>query len=129
MIPSDAHQQVDIGRRSQQMWTSRHLVAAVFCIAFLTLQIAVPIIRLTSPRPARFGWHMWTARPQAPQFSIVMNDGSVRPADVSVYLASSRGEMDAGSVLPPHLCRVIPDIVAVEIRPRGSNAVQLYRCH
>jgi len=111
------------------MWTSRHLLAAVFCASLLTVQITVPIVQLTSPRPARFGWQMWTARPHAPQFYIVMNDGSVRPADVSVYLASSRGEMDARGVLPPHLCRVIPDIAAVEIRPRGTDAVQLYRCH
>jgi hypothetical protein len=111
------------------MWTSRHLRAAVFCASFLTIQIAVPIVQLTSPRPARFGWHMWTARPRSPQFYIVMNDGTVRQADVSVYLASSRGEMDAGAVLPPHLCRVIPDIAAVEIRPCDSDAVQLYRCH
>jgi hypothetical protein len=110
------------------MWSSRHLLAAVFCASFLTVQIAVPIVQLASPRPARFGWHMWTARRRAPQFSVVMKDGSVRPADVSIYLASSRGEMDAGAVLPPHLCRVIPDIAAVEIRARGSNAVQLYRC-
>src|SRR5262245_22432804 len=111
------------------MWTSRHLAAAVFCATFLTVQIAIPIVQLTSPRPARFGWQMSTARPRSPQFYIVMTDGTVRLADGSVYLALSRGEMDAAAVLPPHLCRMMPDIAAVEIRPRDSDAVQLYRCH
>lgn len=110
------------------MWTLQHVLAASFCTVFLGIQIALPIARLASPRPARFAWHMWTALPRPPAFFVVMNDGSVHPADLRLYLVSSRGEMDASELLPPHLCRVIPDIAAVEIRTRDPDAVKVHRC-
>ena len=110
------------------MWSVRHFLAAGFCTTFLAIQIVVPIVQLGARRPARFGWHMWTARPQAPTFLIVMSDGTRQPADLSRYLALSRGEMDASELLPPHLCRVIPDIAAVEVRTSASDAVKVHRC-
>lgn len=127
----DSLSRVDTGTgpRSSLAWTWKSLLAGVFFITFLALQIAVPLVQLASPRPARFGWHMWTARKESPQFLVVLHDGTTRPADLSAHVGLSRGEMDLSDALPPHLCRVVLEIVAVEIRTPGSDAVKIYPCH
>ena len=102
------------------------MLSLIFCCLFLAIQIAVPIVKLTSPRPARFGWQMWSARKKFPQFFLVKGDRKW-PANLSPYIAWSRGEMDFTSALPAHLCRVVPDIDAVEIRAPNTET-QTFPC-
>ena len=111
-----------------RFWTSKRVLILIFFVSFLTIKIAVPVIQLTSQRPARFGWHMWSARKRFPQFFIVLKDGTSRPADLSTYIGWSRGEMDFTEALPPHLCRVVPEIAAVEIKSPGSETLKVHVC-
>jgi hypothetical protein len=111
-----------------RVWTSKNVLVIVFFASFLTIQTVVPVVKLTAQRPARFGWHMWSARKRFPQFFVVLNDGTSRPADLSTYIGWSRGEMDFTEALPPHLCRVVPEIAAVEIKAPGSETLKTYSC-
>jgi hypothetical protein len=105
------------------------VLAVGFCLSFLSVQIAVPAFQLNAPRPARFGWHMWAARTEFPVFLVVMTDGTRQPADLATYVGLSRGEMDLTEALPPHLCRVVPAVAAVEVRVPGIETPRIHQCH
>jgi hypothetical protein len=45
-------------------------------------------------------------------FSVETASG-VEPVDSSPYLAHSRGDIEIERYLPPHLCRVLPDVTKV----------------
>ena len=120
----------------QQMLPGRRLVeprlkkaaVAAFVALFLAFQIGVPFARLWHPRPARFAWHMFSANPRPVRFTLVMHDGTSRPVDLRLYLAHSRGEADVRHALPPHLCRVVPDLAAVRITTPDSVLMDVYTC-
>jgi hypothetical protein len=114
--------------RSDLASSPRNILAIAFFFAFLAIQIVVPVVKLTSLRPARFGWHMWTARKRNPQFVMIMKDGSASPVILSTYLGLSRGEMDIREAMPAHLCRVVPDVASVQIKPFDSEPSQVYSC-
>ena len=105
-----------------------NVLALAFFVAFLTIQVAVPIVKLGSARPARFGWHMWTARKRNPQFVLVMKDGTKRLVSLSTYLGLSRGELDFREAMAEHLCRVVPGVAAVQIDQRDSDSPKVYSC-
>jgi hypothetical protein len=115
-------------RRAFETWSRKDLAVFVFCACFLGVQIVVPIVKLTEPRPARFGWQMWSARAKPHRFFLVMKDGTTRPADLSRYIGWSRGELDLRDRLPPHLCHVVPDVTAVQIQSPGSETRNVYTC-
>ena len=104
------------------------VLALVFVVFFLSIQIIVPAVKLTSPRPARFGWHMWTVTPPRRQVVLLMRDGTTRPADLRPYLVQARGELDLDNALPPHLCRMIPDVAAVRYNSRITATTQTHTC-
>jgi hypothetical protein len=109
-------------------WTATSAVKAAFFVLFLLIQVGVPLLRLWSPRPARFGWQMFSASPQQIAFSLVLRDGTSQPVSLGRYVAQSRGEVDLEDRLPPHLCRVVPDVASVEITKPGSTQRRVYRC-
>lgn len=102
--------------------------ATAFFVLFLGVQAAVPLARLWAPRPARFGWQMFTASEPRPRFSLVLRDGTSRPADLRLYVAHSRGEVDLARALPPHLCRVVPGVASVQITAPDSSQPRVYQC-
>jgi len=106
----------------------KNLLALSFFVAFLAIQIVVPIVKLTSLRPARFGWHMWTARKPNPRFTLVFKDGTTSPAILSTYLGLSRGELDIREAMPAHLCRVVPNVASVQINTVDSESLKVYTC-
>jgi 23S rRNA U2552 (ribose-2'-O)-methylase RlmE/FtsJ len=109
-------------------WTSKNKLALVIIVLFLSIQIGVPLARLWSPRPARFGWHMWSTVPPRLEIDLVMRDGSSQPANLRPYVAQARGELDLDNSLPPHLCRMLPEVAAVQLRSSGSFNTQIPTC-
>ncbi len=118
----------DDPRHAGAPWTTKSVVAAAFFTLFLSIQIGVPLIRLWAPRPARFGWQMFSARQQRPRFSLVLRDGTSRPVNLGPYVAQSRGEVDLENALPPHLCRTVPDVASVQITAPDAEQPRVYPC-
>lgn len=114
-------------RQPDVRWTARSAAAAAFFVLFLLLQIGVPLVRLAKPRPARFGWQMYSAKLQRPRFSLVMRDGTTRPADLHPYVPQSRGEVDLERALPQHLCRAMPDVASVQIL-KADEKPRVFAC-
>jgi hypothetical protein len=94
--------------------TPRTALAAAFIAIFLALQVAVPAIALFGPRPARFGWQMYSALPPVPKAWTVAADGSEKPVDLATLFAAQRAEIDYESVLREGLCDAT-----------GANAIRI----
>lgn len=103
-------------------------MAAAFFVLFLLIQTGVPLVRLWAPRPARFGWQMFSANPQRVRFFLVMRDGTTQPATLGRYVAQSRGEVNLERALPPHLCRVVPNLASVQIIASDAKHSRVHPC-
>jgi len=107
----------------------RRLVAASFLVVFLAIQLAVPLVQLVwSPRPARFGWQMYSVKSAAPRFELIMRDGSASPLDITPYVTSMRADVPLARFLPPHLCNLFPDAAAVSYALAGDVSAGTYQC-
>jgi hypothetical protein len=92
-----------------------------WAIAFLVIQIVVPLWQLTQPRPARFGWQMYAAGAPAAEFAAVGRDGSVTPVALHEYIVRRRDDLDLLGVLPPAVC-ARTGAVAVRYRDAAGRA-------
>jgi len=127
--PIDAQGTVDVEGTSPRGMRLARLAAASFFIAFLAIQIGVPIIQLVwSPRPARFGWQMYSVVSAAPRFNLIMRDGAAKSLDITPYVTSLRGDVPLARFLPPHLCSLFPDAAAVHYQMNDRSQAGIYQC-
>jgi len=87
----------------------------LFMIAFIVIQLAVPILALAEPRPARFGWQMYTAVPSLPRVTVEDAEGRTQSVEVTDLVARERADANFSAALIDHLCETA-DVVAVHIR-------------
>lgn len=106
------------------------LIAACFFVVFLAAQILIPLAQLAwAPRPARFGWQMYSVASAAPRFELIMRDGFAKPIDITPYVTSLRGDVPLARFLPPHLCKLFPDAAAVHYQMDDGSQAGTYQCH
>lgn len=109
-------------------WRSRSAIAAL-CTIFVLVQLLVPAAQLIwAARPARFGWQMFSVSAPPPDFAIELRDGTTEPLDIKPYVVSLRGDVPLAQFLPPHVCRVVPGVVAVRYRLPGALHSEAYQC-
>jgi hypothetical protein len=107
----------------------RRHAAAWFFAAFLAVQVVTPLAQLAwAPRPARFGWQMYSVISAAPRFELIMRDGASRPIDITPYVTSMRADVPLARFLPPHLCDLFPDAAAVSYQLAGAAQTGSYQC-
>ena len=97
-------------------------------VAFLLVQIAVPLVALFGPRPGRFAWQMYSALPDVPRAWTVAADGSEQRVDLDVLFAVRRAEMDYVGVLRTGLCDAT-GAPAVKIQANDGDWPELIACH
>ena len=102
-----------------QVSRTRKVVLTALFLAFVGLQIAIPISRLGSGQSVRFGWQMFSTGASAPEITVVTPNGEM-VIDLDEYMTFPRGDLDIVGNLPRHLCAVIPEATAVLI---GEAAV------
>ena len=73
-------------------------------IAFLIVQVAVPLAALAGPRPGRFGWQMFTTYAPIPRVWTETIDGSLSEVDLEALLVNPRPETDLTPALAAALC-------------------------
>ena len=81
-----------------QVW-----VAAVL-VAFLAVQLALPVIGLYGARPARFGWQMYSVAQAAPQAWAEGTDGALTRIDLAGRLAVLRADTRDTNAIGRALC-------------------------
>lgn len=92
------------------------------CIAgfLIALQIALAFVALTEPRPARYGWQMYSSRTEMPQVWAIDGDAVRRifPADA---LVNGRADLDWISLVRDRGCE-LTDADEVRFRlPDGTE--------
>ena len=83
-------------------------------IGAILLMVAVPAAALFEPRPARFGWQMFTAMAPVPAAWVERDDGTEEPIDVESRLVQPRPEADIRGALADVLCRE-PGVTAIVV--------------
>ncbi len=106
-------------------WKVSELARAVVFVLILASMIVMPLVQLSAGAD-RFGWRMFSQVKPLPQFTVVDSSGGELLIDPTGYTANLRGDIDYGKALPPHLCSVIPDAVAVEAVVQSTESV--YDC-
>ena len=105
------------------------ILAACFFVIFLAAQLLIPLAQLAwSPRPARFGWQMYSVVSVAPHFELIMRDGDVKSLDITPYVTSLRGDVPLARFLPPHLCMLFPDAAAIHYQKDDGSQAGTYQC-
>ena len=85
----------------------------VVIVAFLAVQLAIPVSRLGAHESARrFGWQMFSTAQETPAF-VVNTESGVVEVELDEYIAGARGDVDIVGLLPPHLCNVVSGAVRV----------------
>lgn len=118
----------DVFQQLRTALSSRQQLALAFFMAFLAIQIAIPLVQLAGDRPERFGWQMFSGSRTHPEFEIVRTDGSVQAIDAKDYLGYLRLEMEFADELADHLCQIDPDTAAVRILSDGLREVDERPC-
>jgi len=112
-------------------WTLPRVLAAAVVVAWLTVQVGVPVLQhLTTDGARPFAWQMFSRRVDVPLFKVVGADGSeTEVEDWERHLGRTRLEVDFARHVPPFLCRTEPGAVAVTTyRGDGSGPVARLDC-
>ncbi|MDP9270413.1 MAG: hypothetical protein M3P14_05485 [Chloroflexota bacterium] len=91
------------GNTTAALSRGRWWVAAALA-AFIAVQLAVPVVGLISPRPAQFGWQMYSVAEAAAQAWGEMADGSRTPIDLVGRLAVLRADTRDADAIGHALC-------------------------
>lgn len=101
-------------------WRKSPMVAGIAVALFVLIQLAIPISRLGDhDRAERFGWQMFSVSVPAPTLTVVTGSGEEEVV-LEDYMARVRSDIDIIALMPPHLCEVVEDSVAV-IWDEGSH--------
>lgn len=126
LVNAPASLRADLQQLRKVLTGRQQLVLAIF-MAFLAIQVAIPLVQLAGERPERFGWQMFSASREHPDFEVVKADGSVQAVDANDYLGYLRLEMEFADELAAHLCEIGPDTTAVRISD-GPGKVEERAC-
>jgi hypothetical protein len=100
----------------QRQWTFGNVLAASVVIVVLAGQAIFCLLQLAKPRPARFGWQMYSGYKNPLQYRVVRRDGTSTLVSLDRYVANPRYELDElERIVPPLICAREPDAVAVTL--------------
>ena len=68
-----------------------------------------------------FRWRMFGDVHQLPTFEVIDAEGRRSPVAPADYTAALRGDVDYATLLPPHLCAVVPGARAVHVQTQDSE--------
>lgn len=105
-------------------WTSRQAATGGLIAAFVVFAILVPALALGQPRPARFGWQMYSVAQPAPRAWLEATDGSVHDYNLVDRLAVLRADIPDPKSLGQRLC-VMENAAAVLIQLRPAELVRV----
>lgn len=101
-----------------------HRLVAVFFVLFLALQIFVPAVQLSKPRPSHFGWQMFSGLRPIPRYWLVRADGSTQEVTVEEHTGVRRLDADYHRVFADFLLKNYADAIAVRWQWPGSEEVR-----
>ena len=90
----------------------------------VVLQLGIPAVNLLSPRPARFGWQMYSTAQPAPEAWTKSVDGTLEPLSLDGHWAVLRAEIDDVDAFATQVCDLTdaPEVV-VRLQPDATETV------
>lgn len=114
--------------RAIPVGSTKAKVIFAFAICFVAIQTIVPTIRLSAPRPAWFGWQMYSGAAEVPTFWLVTDDGTTIEVDLDTVIGKTRYPIDYRANVPPYLCETEPHAVLVRFERADSSSLEEYPC-
>jgi len=102
--------------------------AACFFVVYLIVQVSLPVYRLWAPRPARFGWQMFSSSVYPVRVWLLRRDGSEEPLDPAAYVGNPRADLDYEKFVPPHICKLRPEVASVRFQLPAPAPLKEYPC-
>ena len=96
------------------------MAVRVLVVGYLAIQLLLPAVLLVGPRPARFGWQMYSTAADLPTVVAVDASGHERTVDVASLLAGPRAEVDYVPLLVDQGCRLV-EAETLLIQPPGTD--------
>lgn len=110
-------------------WTPARRLAAGFFVLYLAVQVLLPLALLLRPRPARFGWQMYSAVPAEWRLVVERRDGHRTEVDARAYTAFFRGDSDSHALVLQEICGADPAVAAVHVKRVGAAEIATeHRC-
>lgn len=105
------------------MTLRRGLVAAAIGLV-VVFQVGVPAVNLLSPRPARFGWQMYSVAQPAPQAWAASASGDLEPLRLQDHWAVLRAEIDDVDGFARQVCALTESTnIVIELQPGAKEPV------
>jgi hypothetical protein len=99
----------------------------LFAVAWLVWQLGLPLVKLVAPRPARFGWQMFSGG-ESLRFFLRRGDGVEVEVSPLTVLAVPRSEIRAERELVAALCAADPRAEAVRVQVGSDGASREVPC-
>lgn len=96
----------------------RERLLGLAAVAFVTVQVALPLRQLTRERPARWGWQMFSAPSAITEIRVIYPD-TVEGVSPGRFLPYHRREIRPTSDLADRLCGVRPGATSVRLLRKG----------
>ena len=97
-------------------WQRSPRIAAAVVVAWLLVQLAVPLWNIASDDQDRFAWRMFSTFEPRPTFVVHTPTGQAE-ADLVALTARLRGDLELEAHIPAHLCDLTEDAVRVSWEP------------
>lgn len=109
-------------------WSRADRRAAAAFLLIAAAQVGLPLASLWQPRPARWGWQMYSAAVHFPRIAVVRRDGSEVEIRLDDHVVRARTDVALRSLLPPHLCRTLTAAAAVRFVAYPDTAAVTVPC-
>src|SRR5690606_36246895 len=109
-------------------WSGRDVLCAAAFVAYLAVQIAVPLRSGGSERLERLSWQMYSIPGDAAVYTVERSGGVIDTIPLQRYTLHPRLEIDWSRRYPPHLCEVIGDAVTVRKSSSRISPEVVYPC-
>lgn len=93
-------------------WQRSPRIASAIVVAWILVQLAIPLWNISSDDQDRFAWRMFSTFEPRPTFVVHTAAGETE-ADLVALTARLRGDLDLEAQIPAHLCDITEDAVRV----------------
>lgn len=106
----------------------RERAVVFFFLAYLAVQILLPLRGAGDGDLKRFAWRMYSILVPRGGYAVEMVDGTIDTIQLRQYVVAPRMEVNLSDRLPPHLCEVFPDGTAVRRTDADGTVEAIHPC-
>jgi hypothetical protein len=106
-----------------ELVVNRQSARLVIAGTVLSIQAVLAVAVLTAPRPAPYGWQMYSAVPYNPP-AWAVTDGTATPINAEAFFVHGRAEIDRVALLRTRGCELTgADSIRIQLRDESVEEV------